>query len=132
MTTWNDYIPVIVAVLAFFGGLFGHLVTRRKNKTELQLAMIDQIQEERDRLDGQLKEQREYHDKQMAAQQTRHDQAMEKMNVRISGFYADKSASRRYIKSLEMREAELIAHIYSGKPPPPPGASPIPPDGYVP
>jgi len=107
------FIPIVTlacAVLAFLGGLVGHLITSRKNKADIQSALVDQLQEERDRLDKKLEDQQERHDKQV-----------EQLNIRITGFYADKSASRRYIASLE-------SHIFQGSPPPPPN----PPEGYVP
>lgn len=133
MPDWLPPVLVFAGVLVgFFGSMMGHKVTAGKNKDDLQQAMIDQIQEERNRLDHQLQEQREYHDKQMTDQQERHDKAVRDLNVRITGFYVDKSASRRYISSLQAREAELVAHILLGNPPPPPGASPEPPDGYQP
>lgn len=112
---------LIAAVLAFAGGLVGHLITSRKNKADIQSALVDQLQEERDRLDKKLE-----------AQEIRHAADVEKLNVRINGFYADKSASRKYIGALQAREAELVAHILLGHPPPPPGVSPHPPDGYIP
>lgn len=109
------------AVLAFAGGLVGHLITSRKNKADIQSALVDQLQEERDRLDKKLE-----------AQETRHASDVDKLNKRITGFYADKSASRKYVGALQAREAELVAHIILGHPPPPPGQSPTPPDGYIP
>lgn len=112
---------LVAALLAFAGGLVGHLITSKKNRSDLQQALIDQLQEERDRLDKKLE-----------AQEERHANDVNKLNIRINGFYADKSASRNYIAALQAREAELMAHILLGNPPPPPGASPIPPDGYVP
>lgn len=112
---------IACAALAFVGGLVGHLITSRKNKADIQSALVDQLQEERNRLDAKLE-----------AQEIRHAADMEKLNVRINGFYADKSASRKYIGALQAREAELVAHILLGHPPPPPGASPRPPDGYIP
>ncbi|GGJ55610.1 hypothetical protein [Glutamicibacter ardleyensis] len=112
---------LIGAVLAFAGGLVGHLFTAKKNRADAQSDLIDQIQEERDRLDRKLE-----------AAETRHSKDINQLNIRITGFYADKSASRGYINMLRAREAELMAHIMLGNPPPPPGASPEPPDGYVP
>lgn len=109
--------PIVVALIGAGGillGLIGSLitvkVTAKKNKTDLQLQLIDQLQEERNRMDERFEKQEERHAKDVA-----------NLNTRITGFYADKSASRRYIASLE-------SHIYQGNPPPPPA----PPEGYVP
>lgn len=119
---WLVPIGVLVtALLAFAGGLVGHLITSKKNRSDLQQAMIDQLQEERDRLDKKLE-----------AQEERHANDVNKLNIRITGFYADKSASRKYIADLQAREATLMAHIIRGDPPPPIGESPTPPEGYVP
>lgn len=107
------FIPIaalIGAVLAFAGGLVGHLFTAKKNRSDLQQQLIDQLQEERNRLDAKLE-----------AQEERHAKDVNQLNIRITGFYADKAASRNYIASLE-------SHIFQGSPPPPPP----PPDGYVP
>lgn len=101
---------LVAALLAFAGGLVGHLITSKKNRSDLQQALIDQLQEERDRLDTKLE-----------AQEERHAKDVNQLNIRITGFYADKSASRHYIAALE-------SHIFQGNPPPPP----VPPDGYVP
>lgn len=101
---------VIAAVLAFAGGLVGHLMSAKKNRADIQTDLIDQLQEERDRLD-----------KKIEAQEERHAKDINQLNIRITGFYADKAASRNYIGRLE-------SHIYQGNPPPPPP----PPDGYVP
>lgn len=109
------------AVLTFAGGLIGHFVTSKRSRKELeantkkeidavQQQLIDQLQEERDRLDDKLEK-----------QEKRHAEDVDKLNRRITGFYADKSASRKYIGMLE-------SHIFQGKPPPPPA----PPSGYVP
>lgn len=112
---------LVAALLAFAGGLVGHLITSKKNRSDLQQALIDQLQEERDRLDTKLE-----------AQEERHAKDVNQLNIRITGFYADKSASRNYIAALQAREAELVAYIIRGDPPPPPGASPSPPEGYIP
>ena len=85
--------------LGVIGSLIGQRMAAKKHKAELQLTLVDQLQEERDRLDGKI----------------------DKLNTRITGFYADKHASRRYIASLE-------EHINQRLPPPPPE----PPAGYVP
>lgn len=127
--------PVLIfagVVIGVAGSLIGHRVVAKKNEGDLQQTLLDQVQEERNWQAQQLKEQREYHDKKMDELQERHDKAVRDLNVRITGFYVDKSASRRYISSLQAREAELVAHILLGNPPPPPGASPEPPDGYQP
>lgn len=112
---------LVAALLAFAGGLVGHLITSKKNRSDLQQALIDQLQEERDRLDTKLE-----------AQEERHAKDVNQLNIRITGFYADKSASRNYIAALQAREAELVAYIIRGDPPPPPGTSPAPPEGYIP
>lgn len=112
---------LVAALLAFAGGLVGHLITSKKNRSDLQQALIDQLQEERDRLDKKLE-----------AQEERHAKDVNQLNIRITGFYADKSASRKYIAALQAREAELLAHIIRGDPPPPVGESPTPPEGYIP
>lgn len=136
------FVPVatiIAALLAFAGGLVGHFVTSKrarkeleatsqKNVDDLQQRMMDQLQEDRQFYAEQVKEVKA----EMTAQQERHDAQVERLNIRITGFYVEKSASRKYITQLQAREAELFAHILLGGPPPPPGASPIPPDGYVP
>jgi len=98
-----DWLPPVLifagVVLGFIGSLIANRITAKKHKVELQLALVDQLQEERDRLDGKI----------------------DKLNTRVTGFYADKHASRRYIASLE-------DHINQRNPPPPPE----PPPGYVP
>lgn len=116
-----DWLPPVLvfggAMLGFIGSLIGHNLAAqkqraeaKKQKAELQLALVDQLQEERNRLDEKL-----------AAQAKLHNDELDKLNKRITGFYADKHASRRYIASLER-------HIDLGLPPPPPK----PPAGYVP
>lgn len=118
MPDWLPPALVFAGVLVgFIGSLIGHRITASRNKSEakkqkaeLQLVLVDQLQEERDRLDRKLE-----------AQEERHGEAVEKLNKRVTGFYADKHASRRYIASLEN-------HINKGSPPPPPE----PPIGYVP
>lgn len=111
MNEWLSPLLVFAGiVVGFIGSLLGHRVAAGKNKNDLQQAMIDQIQEERNRLDDKLEK-----------QEKRHAEDVDKLNRRISGFYADKSASRKYIGMLE-------SHIFQGKPPPPP----TPPTGYVP
>lgn len=122
MPEWLSPVLVFAGILVgFLGSMMGHKITAGKNKADLQLALVDQLQEERNRLDEKIE-----------TQEKRHSEDVSKLNTRISGFYADKSASRRYISSLQAREAELVAHIILGNPPPPPGASPEPPEGYVP
>lgn len=97
-------------VLGVVGSMIGSRITARKQKSDLQMALVDQLQEERDRLDNKLEKQEE-----------RHANDVEKLNKRITGFYADKHKSRLYIAKLEN-------HINLGNPPPPPE----PPAGYVP
>lgn len=100
MPTWLPPVLGFAGVaLGVIASMIGSRITASKHKAELQLALVDQLQEERDRLDEKI----------------------DKMNVRITAFYADKHASRRYIASLEN-------HIDNGNPPPPPA----PPAGYVP
>lgn len=134
---------LIGAVLTFAGGLIGHFVTSKRSRKELeantkkeidavQQQLIDQLQEERDRLDTKIQSQQEYHDTKMTEQQARHDVAMEKLNERISEFWEDKATTRRYVSDLETDNANLRRHIILELPPPPPGEAPKPPDGYKP
>lgn len=100
MSEWLPPVLVLVGtILGFIGSMVGHQLSAKKQKVEMQLAIVDQLQEERDRLDAKI----------------------DKMNTRITAFYADKHASRRHIANLER-------HIDLGLPPPPPE----PPNGYVP
>lgn len=134
---------LIGAILTFAGGLIGHFVTSKRSRKELeantkkeidavQQQLIDQLQEERNRLDTKIQSQQEYHDTKMTEQQARHDVAMEKLNERISEFWEDKATTRRYVSDLETDNANLRRHIILELPPPPPGEAPKPPDGYKP
>ena len=108
---------IIIALIGLAGVALGALgsmltskATAKKNRDDIQLSLLNELQEERNRLDAKLEKQEERHSKDVAD-----------LNKRIDDFYAEKSASRRYIAALE-------AHIILGSPPPPPE----PPEGYVP
>lgn len=111
MPEWLPPVLIFAGVLVgFVGSMIGHRLTAGKQKTDLQLALIDQLQEERNRMDEKMEK-----------QEQRHADDVSQLNKRITGFYADKSKSRHYIAALE-------SHIYQGNPPPPPD----PPHGYIP
>lgn len=119
---------IVAAVTGLIGALVGHRIAGKRAATEWQAMMatvqkdlVDQLQEERNHLDQKLVEQQRIHNEKSERQEARHSDDVDKLNRRITGFYADKHASRRYIAALE-------DHINQRNPPPPPE----PPPGYVP
>ncbi|RZU61730.1 hypothetical protein [Zhihengliuella halotolerans] len=126
---------LVIGVLSVVGVIYGHHVLKDKAAAEDKLAReklaaeraaLDQERQNavaaaREKLIEELRSDRAHLDQQLAAQRREHNDQIDKLNNRVTGFYADKHASRRHI-------AQLEKHIWDGKAPPPPS----PPDGYVP
>lgn len=104
-------IPTLISGIA--GVYIGTRVDRREMLATARAdshAMIDQLQEERNRAEAKLSE-----EIQASTGKVAH------LEKRIDLFYADKHASRIYV-------ASLIDHIWQRQQPPPPD----PPPGYIP
>lgn len=99
----NTILIMFGTVLLSIGGIITAIVLGAKSKKDALQALIDQVQEERNK----------------AVEAAEKDRAL--FSEKIDKFWADKHASRDYVGS-------LVDHIWQRKDPPPPP----PPAGYIP
>jgi len=117
----NLLAAIVGALIGAVGGIASAwMVLRGKQRDDRQM-LIDQLQEERNAEREERRKEREEFAAQLA--QERAEIAAERVehSERLDKMWADKSASRAYIGSLEQ-------HIWKQLEPPPP----TPPVGYIP
>lgn len=114
-------IGAIAAIVGAIGGGFGAWLAFRSKAKDDKQTLIDQLQEERNSEREERRREREEFASQLAAERAQMAEERAENSARLDKMWADKSASRAYIGSLER-------HIWDQSPPPPP----TPPLGYIP
>ena len=110
MPEWITSGVWVAPALTLAAALIGYYVAGWKNKKDFQLALIDQMQEER-----------KYTADLLNTERTERRAEVATLNGRVDSLLADKAASREYV-------AILKDHIWRRQEPPPPE----PPPGYLP
>ncbi|HWU46148.1 MAG TPA: hypothetical protein VN133_05265 [Humibacter sp.] len=109
------------AVIGAVGGVFTAWVAMRGKQRDDRQMLIDQLQEERNAEREERRKEREEFATQLASERAEIAAERVEHSERLDKMWADKSASRAYIGSLEQ-------HIWQHREPPPP----TPPVGYIP
>lgn len=117
----NILAAVVGAAIGAVGGITSAWTILRGKQRDDRQMLIDQLQEERNAEREERRREREEFATQLAKE--REEIAAERVehSERLDKMWADKSASRAYIGSLER-------HIWDKREPPPP----TPPVGYIP